>query len=53
MPEFRHICHETGCAKVESFAYGVTMVRYAYAGEGDSCLVLTNGYENKETPNAE
>jgi hypothetical protein len=37
---------------VESFAYAAIMERYAYLGEGDSCLILTDGYEIKEISNA-
>ena len=38
--------------EVESSAYDVIMECYAYTGEGDSCLILTEGYENKELHNA-
>jgi hypothetical protein len=39
--------------EVESSACGAIMERYAYLGEGDSCLILTDGHENKEISNAE
>jgi len=39
--------------EVESFAYGAIMERYAWLGEGDTCLILTDGYENKEISNGE
>jgi hypothetical protein len=44
--------NESRPREVEPLANDVIMERYAYAGEGDTCLILTDGYENKETPHA-